>query len=50
MSHAIFFVLEVYLFTAVVSLGMVGMIKLMLFVIRRLSVKKPQPATETPIE
>ena len=48
MSQSIFFVLEVYLFTFVVSLVMVGFIKLMLFVIRRFSPKTPQPAA--PIE
>jgi hypothetical protein len=50
MSETIFFALQVYLFTFVVSLGMAGMIKLMLWVIRRFSPKTPQPATETPSE
>lgn len=50
MSQSIFFVLEVYLFTAVVALVLVGFIKLMLLVIRRFSSEKPKAATEKPIE
>lgn len=50
MSQSIFFVLEVYLFTAVVSLVLVGFIKLMLFVIRRFSSEKLKPTTEKPIK
>ncbi len=44
------FAIEVYFFTFVISLGMAGLIKLMLFIIRRFSPKTQQVAAETPGE
>ena len=50
MSEPIFFAIQVYFFTFVISLAMAGLIKLMLWVIRRFTPKTPQPAAETPKE
>lgn len=50
MSEMIFFAIQVYFFTFAISLGMGGMIKLLLWVIRRFTPKTPQPAAETPAE
>jgi hypothetical protein len=46
MSESIYFAIQVYFFTFVISLMMAGLIKLMLWVIRRFSPKTPQPASE----
>ena len=48
MSDSIFIATQVYLYAFVISLGVAGMIKLMLWTIHRFSPKTAEPGAETP--